>query len=170
MRQPSQAQAINAQVEIESTRRELLKYLALEQADEHVATHPGDKRGEAQAAMGANGGKGGKGGKGSPIAASKAGFDWSSLVGVGFSSWWHEHPARSVALLLESATSEYARRKPIQVVTVAAVAGAAVVLLRPWRMVSVTALVLSLLRSSNFSGVASSVLNSATQSIKRERL
>ena len=57
----------------------------------------------------------------------------------------------------------------MQVVTIAAVAGAAVVLLKPWRLVSVTALMLSLVRSSNFTGMATSVLESAAQSMRKER-
>jgi len=153
MKQLSRPHAINAHVEIESTRRELLKFLAAERAEEHAATHVNDNLGGRKASVGV-----------------KTGFKWSSLLGAGVSSWWHDHPARSVAMVLESATSEYARRKPIQVVAVAAVAGAAVVLFRPWRMVSVTALMLTLLRSSNFTSVATSVLDSAAQSMKKERL
>ena len=153
MKQHSQTHAINAYVEIDSTRRELLKYLATERAEERAAAQVNHSRGSPKAAGGA-----------------KVGFNWTSLLGAGVSSWWHDHPARSVAMVLESATSEYARRKPIQVVAVAAVAGAAVVLLRPWRMVSVTALMLTLLRSSNFTSVATSVLDSAAQSMKKEKL
>ena len=153
MKQHSQTHAINAHVEIDSTRRELLKYLATERAEARAGAQVNHNRGSPRAAGGA-----------------KPGFSWTSLLGAGASSWWHNHPARSVALLLESATSEYARRKPIQVVTVAAVAGAAVVLLRPWRMVSATALLLTLLRSSNLTGVASSMLDSAAQSMKKERI
>jgi hypothetical protein len=142
----------NAHADVEHTRRELLKFLATERAEERAATRADELRGSDK-----------------PINSSTAGFNWSSLLGVGFSSWWHEHPARSAAMLLQSATSEYARKKPIQAVAVAAAAGAAIVLLRPWRMVSATALLLTLLRSSNFTGMASSVLDSAAQSFNKER-
>lgn len=97
-------------------------------------------------------------------------FAWSALFEAGLTSWWHDHPARAGASLLKSATEEYARKKPMQVVAIAAVAGAAVVLLKPWRMVSATALMVSLFRSSNFTGVATSMLETAAQSMQKEKL
>ncbi len=106
----------------------------------------------------------------SELAAGAPGFEWSALFEAGLASWWHDHPARAGVSLLRSATAEYARKKPMQVVTIAAVAGAAVVLLKPWRMVSVSALVLSLFRSSNFTGVATSMLETAAQSMQKEKL
>ncbi len=157
MNHKSHANAANGEYDIEHTRRELLNFLARERAAERAAEQTTASRGR---------------GRGKP-ASSTPGFDWSSLLGVGVSSWWHEHPARAVALLLQSAISEYARRKPIQVVAVAAVAGAALVLVRPWRMISATALLLSLLRSSNFTGMATSVIENAARSLKptqKERL
>ncbi len=148
MNQNPRANAVKGELDIEHTRRELLNFLALERAAERDAAQATDTRGRNNEG------------------ASKQGFDWSSLLGVGVSSWWHQHPARAVVLLLQSATTEYARKKPIQVVAVAAVAGAALVLVRPWRLVSATALLLSLLRSSNFTGMAASVIETATQSMK----
>lgn len=97
------------------------------------------------------------------------GLDWSALVRAGLSSWWHDHPARAAASLLRSATEEYAQKKPLQVVTIAALAGASIVVFKPWRLVSTTALMLSLFRSSNFTGMATSVLETAAQSMQRER-
>lgn len=148
MNQNQHANAGNGALDIERTRRELLNYLALDPAAERNATQRTENRGR------------GDHGNSSPD------FEWSSLLGVGVSSWWHEHPARAVALLLQSATTEYARKKPIQAVSVAAVAGAALVLVRPWRLVSATALMLSLLRSSNFTGMATSVIENAARSMK----
>ena len=152
MKQQSQVARSDGQIDIQHTRQELLKFLAAERVEKRAATQQNDAQsGEKKAAN------------------ADTGFNWTSLLGVGVASWWHEHPARSAVLLIESATAEYARRKPLQVVTVAAAAGAAVVLLRPWRMVSATALLLTLLRSSNFTGMASSALDSAAQSLQKER-
>ena len=97
------------------------------------------------------------------------GFSWVSLVESGLSSWWREHPLHAGALLVKSATVEIAQRKPLQLVAVAAVAGAAIVLLRPWRLVSASALALSLWRSSNFSGMTSDVLQSAVESLQERK-
>lgn len=94
------------------------------------------------------------------------GFSWSSLVEAGLASWWHDHPARAGAMLVKSATEDYARQRPMQVVAVAAIAGAAFVLFKPWRLVSTSALALTLFRSSNFTGIATSVLDSAAKSMQ----
>ena len=152
MKQQSQVARSDGQIDIQHTRQELLKFLAAERVEKRAATQQNDAQSGEKTAANAD-----------------TGFNWTALLGVGVASWWHEHPARSAVLLIESATAEYARRKPLQVVTVAAAVGAAVVLLRPWRMVSATALLLTLQRSSNFTGMASSALDSAAQSLQKER-
>jgi hypothetical protein len=97
------------------------------------------------------------------------GLNWSALVEAGLSSWWREHPLHAGASLVKSVTVEIAQRKPLQLVAVAAVAGVAVVLLRPWRLVSASALALSLWRSSNFSGMTSDVLQSAVEALQERK-
>ncbi len=135
--------------EIANTRRELFSYLSEPHESKSTSTEP-TQQGAAK-----------------PESAS--GLHWSPLVQAGLSSWWHDHPARAGACLLKSATAEYARNRPVQVVTIAAVAGAAIVLFKPWRLVSATALMLSLFRSSNFTGIATSVLEKAAHSMQKER-
>lgn len=139
------------QPDIEHTRRELLNFLARQKANGSAQLDDGP----TQRKLGPE---------------STPGFSWSSLLEAGLSSWWRDHPARAGVLLLKSATEDYARRKPMQVVTVAAVAGAAVVLLKPWRLMSVTALMLTLFRSSNFTGMATSVLAQAAQSMQKKQI
>ena len=139
--------------DLAQTRRALLNYLAQPERTESATTERKHSRADTQTS-------------GAP---SSPGFEWSSLIEAGLSSWWRDHPARAGASLLKSATEEYARNKPLQVVTIAAVAGAAVVLLKPWRWVSTTALMLTLFRSSNFTGVATSMLETAAQSMQKEK-
>jgi hypothetical protein len=90
-------------------------------------------------------------------------FKWASLLSSAATAWWNEHPVRAGVLVLRTATEECARRKPLQTLGVAALVGAGIIVLRPWRMASATALALRLFRSSNFTGVAASVLDSATR-------
>lgn len=136
--------------DIAKTRRELFNYLSEPQAPNSGNAETSQQRAAAKS-------------------ESASGLHWSSLVQSGLTSWWHDHPARAGACLLKSATEEYARKKPMQVVTIAAVAGAATVLFKPWRLVSATALLLSLLRTSNFTGIATSVLATAAQSMQKDR-
>ncbi len=140
--------AVNMQPNIEHTRRELLNFMLQQRRSESVPLGRGQPRS-------------------GPKDEAQPGFNWSSLVEAGLSSWWHDHPARAGALLIRSATEEYARKKPLQVVTIAAIAGAAIVLFKPWRLLSTSTLMLSLFRSSNFTGMATSVLETAAQSLQR---
>ena len=136
--------------DIAKTRRELFNYLSEPQGPTSGNAETSRQRATAKSESG-------------------SGLHWSSLVQSGLTSWWHDHPARAGACLLKSATEEYARKKPMQVVTIAAVAGAATVLFKPWRLVSATALLLSLFRTSNFTGIATSVLATAAQSMQKDR-
>lgn len=138
---------------IEHTRRELLNYLSQSERKQRPAT----ERAAVNAATA------------SAAPESATGIHWSSLVETGVASWWHAHPARAGAVLLRSATEDYARKKPGQAMAAAAVVGAALVLFRPWRLVSASALIFSVLRSSNFTGMATTVLETAAQSLHKER-
>ncbi|MBC7708469.1 MAG: hypothetical protein H7203_00275 [Rhizobacter sp.] len=147
MKQPM----INDQPKIEDTRRELLNFLARQNVrEERVATNAelnnSSRRKEPH--------------------PGNDGFSWSSLAEAALASWWRDHPARAGAMLVKSATEDFTRQKPLQVVTVAAIAGAAFVLFKPWRWVSTSALALTLFRSSNFTGIATSVLDSAAKSMQ----
>ena len=74
-------------------------------------------------------------------------------------AWWRSHPAR---LGLEVATpvlSDYAARKPAQFLGIAAAAGAIVMVTRPWRLISVTGLVVAMLKSSQLSSVVMSAMS-----------
>jgi hypothetical protein len=138
---------------LDDTRRALLNYFALQNC---AATASADRPPAKILATEAVG------------VASKS-FDWSTLVESGVSAWWHDHPARSAALLGKAAAEEYARRKPMQTVVAAAAAGAALVLLKPWRLVSTSALALTLLRSSNFNSMAATLLETAAHSLQKEK-
>lgn len=141
--------------DIAHTRRELLNFLARSDHKPAVGVKRSASAGDPASAPRADG--------------ASEGFHWAPLLEAGLSSWWHAHPARAGAVLLRSATEEYARKKPRQAVIAAAAAGAALVLFRPWRLVSTTAVLFSVLRASNFTGMATSVLETATQSINKER-
>ena len=76
--------------------------------------------------------------------------------------WWRHHPAH---MALEVATgvakpilSKYAEEKPLQLLGTAAVIGAAVVLVRPWRLVSITGLLLATVKSPGLSPALMSLI------------
>lgn len=64
-----------------------------------------------------------------------------------FTQWWRYHPAHMAVDLARPALASYARRKPAQYLGIAAVAGAALFLMRPWKLISVGGIAVALLKS-----------------------
>ncbi len=86
---------------------------------------------------------------------------WLSSAKRAASGWWRTHPAN---LGLEFATpmlSAYAARKPVQFLGIAVAAGAVIMIARPWRLVSITGLLVALVKSSQLSSVVASALSAA---------
>ena len=79
-------------------------------------------------------------------------------------AWWHHHPVSVAFGLARPTLQHYAEEKPLQLLGIAAAAGAAAVVLRPWRLVSIGSLLLATLKSSELSGALLSMLSSASPS------
>jgi hypothetical protein len=77
--------------------------------------------------------------------------------------WWHHHPVSVAYDLARPAIGNYAEDKPFRLLGVAAALGAAAVLLRPWRLVSLGGLLLATLKSSELSGALHSLLSTSRQ-------
>jgi hypothetical protein len=65
--------------------------------------------------------------------------------------WWRHHPAHLVLEVAQPVLGRYAQAHPLKLLGVAAALGAAVVVLRPWRLIPVTGLLLAALKSKTFS-------------------
>lgn len=91
-----------------------------------------------------------------PQAVAPSGGTWS-LIKYAVRGWWYRHPASAVAELARPLLEDYAQAHPFKLLGFSAGAGAAVVVLRPWRMVSVGVL-LTALKSS---GLSRALLSSA---------
>ncbi|MBT9474806.1 hypothetical protein [Polaromonas sp.] len=76
-------------------------------------------------------------------------------------AWWHHHPVHVALDVATPVIGRYAAEKPFKLLAIAAGVGAATVVLRPWRLVSLGGLLLATLRSSELSNVVLSVLYSA---------
>jgi len=86
---------------------------------------------------------------------------WFAHVKHAASAWWRQHPASLGLELATPALSAYAQRKPVQFLGIAAAVGAVVMIARPWRLISVTGLVLALLKSSQLSNLVMSAMSAA---------
>lgn len=87
--------------------------------------------------------------------------NWGASLIHGFQTWWRHHPAHLAVELATPVLSGYARRKPAQFLAIAAAAGVAVMLIRPWKLISATGLVVALLKSSQLSSLVMSAMSAA---------
>jgi hypothetical protein len=76
-------------------------------------------------------------------------------------TWWHHHPVHVALDVAKPVIGRYAAEKPFRLLVIAAGVGAATVMIRPWRLVSLGGLLLATLKSSGLSNVVLSVLYSA---------
>ena len=82
-------------------------------------------------------------------------------------AWWRHHPVHT-ALGIAAGTvhpvlNRYAHDKPVQLLGAAAALGAALVVVRPWRLVSITSLLLATLKSSGLTTTLLSLLSAQSE-------
>ncbi|MEO8013065.1 hypothetical protein [Polaromonas sp.] len=77
--------------------------------------------------------------------------------------WWHRHPASAAVELATPLLSDYATVHPFKLVGISAAAGAAMVIARPWRMMSASALLVAAVKSSGLSNTLFTMLSSFTR-------
>ena len=77
-------------------------------------------------------------------------------------AWWQHHPVQIAIDIGRPFLTNYARAKPMQLLGIAAGVGAAAVLVKPWRLVSVTGLVVAAFRSTKLSSTLLSLIPRAT--------
>jgi hypothetical protein len=86
---------------------------------------------------------------------------WFGPLRRAASAWWRHHPAHLGLELAAPVLSAYAGKKPLQFLGIAAAVGALVMIARPWRLISVTGLLVALAKSSQLSSLLMSALSAA---------
>lgn len=86
---------------------------------------------------------------------------WIGRLSHAAGTWWRHHPAHMVVELSTPALTNYARRKPYQYLGIAAAAGALLLVARPWKLISVTGILVALFKSSQLSSLVMSALSAA---------
>lgn len=76
------------------------------------------------------------------------------------SGWWRSHPASLAVDVVQPMVENYARANPLKLIGIAAAVGALVVTAKPWRLISVTGILVAALRSTQMSSLITSVLSS----------
>jgi hypothetical protein len=89
------------------------------------------------------------------------GEGWFGHIKHALGTWWRHHPAHMGVELATPLLASYARRKPLQFLGIAAAAGAVIMVVRPWRLVSATGIVVALLKSTQLSSLLMSAMSAA---------
>lgn len=87
---------------------------------------------------------------------------WSSIKHTA-TVWWQHHPAQLALSLTKPVLGRYAQEKPLQLLGIAAGVGAAAVVLRPWRLISVTGLLFAAFKASDMPVLLMSLLSRPEQ-------
>ncbi|MDM0032263.1 hypothetical protein QTI33_08995 [Variovorax sp. J22P271] len=88
----------------------------------------------------------------------------SARGGAAFvSRWWRRHPVSSALELLEPGLERYARRNPARLVGYGAGFGSLLVVLRPWRLLSLGAAVALVFKASNIAGEVASAIRTPAE-------
>ena len=107
-----------------------------------------------------------------PISQNRRSFTWS-LFKNALRSYWQHHPAQMAVDIGKPFLDQFARKKPMQLVLVAAGLGAALVFIKPWRLISITGLAMAAFKSPKFADVFKSMFlhtsNSARSVSKRNK-
>lgn len=75
--------------------------------------------------------------------------------------WWHRNPASAAVDLARPLLGDYASAHPLKLLGISVAIGAAVVVIRPWRMVSLGTLLIAAIKSSGLTSAMVSMLSSA---------
>jgi hypothetical protein len=83
---------------------------------------------------------------------------WLPIASGLASQWWNHHQARLGIQLADSTLTTIARKHPLALVAAGAAAGSAIMLIKPWRRMSLAGLFVSMV-SAKSAGPMSAVLN-----------
>lgn len=92
-------------------------------------------------------------------AAASGGGSWFKRVKRAGKSYWRHHPARMGVQMATPALASYARQHPAAFLSIAAAAGAIFMVARPWRLISVTGVLVALAKSPQLAGVVMSAMS-----------
>nr|WP_311732010.1 hypothetical protein [Variovorax paradoxus] len=84
---------------------------------------------------------------------------WTSVARNVAQRWWRRHPANAVGQLARPLLDRYAREQPATLMAAAAAAGALVVLVKPWRLLSITAVLAAALKTSDVADLVTTLMH-----------
>ncbi|MDP9878828.1 hypothetical protein J2W25_003144 [Variovorax boronicumulans] len=83
---------------------------------------------------------------------------WSAMARGVVQRWWRRHPAHAAGQLARPLLEHYARTEPVKLMAAAAATGSLLVLVRPWRLLSATAVIAAVLKTSDVADLVNTLL------------
>jgi hypothetical protein len=93
---------------------------------------------------------------------------WISMARSMTERWWRRHPAHAMGQLARPLLEHYARREPAKLMAIAAATGAAIVLVKPWRLLSFTAVLAAVLKTSDVADVVNTLMQQKNTSPRKD--
>jgi hypothetical protein len=90
-----------------------------------------------------------------------SGGGWFGHLRHAARTWWRYHPAHMAVEIATPLMQNYARRKPLQLLGISLAAGAALTFLRPWKLISLTTIIVAVLKSSQLSHLFTAAMSAA---------
>ncbi|WP_295988375.1 hypothetical protein [uncultured Variovorax sp.] len=108
-------------------------------------------------------------GKGSGRGRRKPQNVWIAVGRSVLERWWRRHPAHAVGQLARPVLENYARKEPAKLMAAAAATGALLVLVKPWRLLSVTAVLAAVLKTSDVADLITTMMSKSPSSPRPPR-
>jgi len=83
---------------------------------------------------------------------------WGGVARSVVQRWWRRHPAHAMGQLARPLLEHYARKEPAKLMAAAAATGALLVLVKPWRLLSLTAVLAAVLKTSDVADVVNTLM------------
>ncbi|MGK6309598.1 hypothetical protein [Variovorax sp. DT-64] len=93
---------------------------------------------------------------------------WAAMARNVVQRWWHRHPANAAGQLARPLIERYAREQPAKLIAAAAGTGALIVLIRPWRLLSITAVLAAVLKTSDLADLVTTLMHKNPNSPPRK--
>jgi len=99
---------------------------------------------------------------------SRRGGVWGAVARSVAQRWWRRHPAHAMGQLARPLLEHYARKEPAKLMAAAAATGALLVLVKPWRLLSVTAVLAAVLKTSDVADVVNTLMQKNPSSPRKD--
>jgi hypothetical protein len=95
-------------------------------------------------------------------------MQWLPLARRLAAHWWQRHPLHAAGQMARPLVERAAHERPVALVSAAAGVGALLVLTKPWRLLTVSAAVAVLLKTSELAGVVNTLMYRSSPPRKEE--